>query len=290
MDRRLCSNMSKPSVFVGSSSEGLAFARAVRQNLQQDAQITLWNEGFFRPGVTFIDALVNSLPRFDFAILVLQADDLTKSRGIEAFTPRDNVIFELGLFMGRLGRSRTFIVYEEYADVKIPSDLAGLTVAPFTRQQDGDHRSAVGPACDSIRDVIRDLGTSDAKTAKKVSEIQSQQTEHGQQLARQEAELRSIRFALEGIVTKYEIRKLEGLIKEEPFLCYYSDDLYNEIKRLRALSLVQNHNGVGLTDLRRDYKDRDIKFDLRRFFFITDRGREYLKLLTEVGQQEGGDK
>ena len=276
--------MSKPSVFVGSSTEGLAFARAVRSNLQNDAEITLWNEGFFRPGVTFIEALVNSLPRFDFAVLVFQADDLTSSRGVESFTPRDNVVFELGLFMGRLGRSRTFIVYEESSNVKMPTDLAGLTTAPFTPRKDGDHRSAVGPACDSIRDVIRDLGTSEAKTAKKVSEIQSQQNEHGQQLARQEAEIRSIRFALEGIVTKYEIKKLQALIKEEAFLCYYSDDLYNEMKRLRALSFVQNYDGVGLTDIRRDYKDKDKQFDLRRFFFVTNRGREYLKLLTEVGQ------
>jgi Predicted nucleotide-binding protein containing TIR-like domain len=282
--------MSKPSVFIGSSGEGLAFARAVRSNLQNDAEITLWNEGFFRPGVTFIEGLVNSLPRFDFAVLVFQADDLTSSRGVESFTPRDNVVFELGLFMGRLGRSRTFIVYEESANVKMPSDLAGLTTAPFTPREDGDQRSAVGPACDSIRDVIRDLGTSEAKTAKKVSEIQSQQNEQGKQLARQEAEIRSIRFALEGIVTKYEIKKLEGLIKEEAFLCYYSDDLYNEMKRLRGLSLVQNHDGVGLTDIRRDYKDKDKQFDLRRFFFITDRGREYLKLLTEVGQQETENK
>jgi predicted nucleotide-binding protein len=99
---------SKPSVFVGSSSEGVEFARAVRWHLRNDAEITLWNDGFFRPGVTFIETLVNSLPRFDFAILVFRADDLTTSHGVETFSPRDNVIFELGLFMGRLGRSRTF--------------------------------------------------------------------------------------------------------------------------------------------------------------------------------------
>jgi len=275
--------MSKPSVFVGSSGEGLEFARAVRSNLQNDADITLWNEGLFRPGATFIDTLVTSLPRFDFAVLVFQADDLIRSRGIETFSPRDNVIFELGLFMGRIGRSRTFIVYDESAKVKMPTDLAGLTTAQFKwPREDNDYRSALGPACDSIRDVIRDLGVSETKTAKKVSEIQSQQKEHGEQLARQEAELRSIRFTLEGIVTKYEIKKLEGLIKDEPFLCYYSEDLYNEMKRLRALSLVNNHDGVGLNDIKRDYKDQDKRFDLKRFFFVTDRGRDYLKLLTEL--------
>ena len=193
--------------------------------------------------------------------------------------------------MGRLGRSRTFIVYQESANVKLPTDLAGLTTAPFEwPREDNDYRNALGSACDSIRHVMRDLGVSETKTAKKVTEIQSQQREQEQQLARQEADIRSIRFALEGIVTKYEIRKLQGLIKEEPFLCYYSDDLYNEMKRLRALSLVQNQDGVGLTDIRRDYKDKDKKFDLRRFFFITDRGKEYLKLLTEVGKEEIGEK
>lgn len=278
--------MSKPSVFIGSSNEGLEFARAVRSNLQNDAEITLWNDGFFRLGGTFIETLVNSLPRFDFAILVLAADDLTKSHGIETFSPRDNVIFELGLFMGRLGRSRTFIVYEKSANVKIPTDLAGVTTADIDwPREDKNYRSAVGAACDSIRDVIRDLGVSEAKTSKKVSEIQSQQKQQGQQLAKQEAEIRSIRFALQGIVTKYEIEKLEGLIKEEPFICYYSDDLFDELKRLRALGLVKNHEAVGLSDLRRDYKDRDRKFDLKRFFFITDRGREYLRLRAELMQQ-----
>ena len=62
--------MPKPSVFVGSSSEGLEFARAARGLLSQDAEVTLWNEGFFGLGSTFIETLINALPRFDFAILV----------------------------------------------------------------------------------------------------------------------------------------------------------------------------------------------------------------------------
>ena len=92
--------MAKPSMFVGSSSEGLEIARAIRVLLGDAAEITLWNEGFFRPGNTFIDTLVNALPRFDFAALVLTADDLVRSRDLESFGPRDNVLFELGLFHG----------------------------------------------------------------------------------------------------------------------------------------------------------------------------------------------
>src|SRR5215831_13927281 len=84
----LCANgrnlMTKPSVFVGSSSEGLEFARAVRSLLTRDAEITIWNEGFFGLGNTFIETLVNALPRFDFAVLVLTPDDLVNSREVEA--------------------------------------------------------------------------------------------------------------------------------------------------------------------------------------------------------------
>src|SRR5277367_3423628 len=68
--------MAKPSIFIGSSTEGLDFARAARALLAFDAEITLWNEGFFTLGNTFIKTLINSLPRFDFAVLVLTPDDL----------------------------------------------------------------------------------------------------------------------------------------------------------------------------------------------------------------------
>ena len=75
--------MDRPSVFIGSSTEGVEFARAIRTNLKQDAEVTLWNEGFFAPGNTFIECLVNALPTFDFAVLILTADDLIHSRNDE---------------------------------------------------------------------------------------------------------------------------------------------------------------------------------------------------------------
>jgi Predicted nucleotide-binding protein containing TIR-like domain len=72
--------VSKPTLFVGSSSEGLEVARAVRALLAEDAEVTLWNEGFLTITDTFIESLVNAAPRFDFAALVLTPDDLTTSR------------------------------------------------------------------------------------------------------------------------------------------------------------------------------------------------------------------
>ena len=275
--------MNKPSVFIGSSSEGLEFAKAARALLDHDAEITLWNEGFFGLGRTFIETLINALSRFDFAILVLTGDDLVNSREVEAFGPRDNVIFELGLFMGRLGRERTFILHQSNAKLKIPTDLSGMTTPTYEwPREDKAYKAAVGAACDSIREIIRDLGVSETKTAKAINDIRFRQERQENELSRQQAEIRSLQIALQGIVTRYEFDKLVGLSKEEPFLCYYSNDLDNELKRLRALGLVQNHEGMGIMAIRRDYKDKDRQFDLRQFFFITEEGREYLKLRSQL--------
>ena len=65
--------MEKPTLFVGSSSEGLDVARSVRALLAEDAEVTLWNEGFFSITDTFMEGLVNALPSFDFAVLVLSS-------------------------------------------------------------------------------------------------------------------------------------------------------------------------------------------------------------------------
>ena len=108
----------------------------------------------------------------------------------------------------------------------------------------------------------------------------SNSPEHQQQI-------RFLQVALHGIVTKYEYDKLVGLSSDHAFPCYYSDDLYAEMKRLRAMDLVRNYDGTGLSAIRRDYKDRNLQFDLRRFFFITDAGREYLALRREVQDEQG---
>src|SRR5436190_22238957 len=111
----------KPTAFIGSSSEGLDVARVICEHLEHDAEFTMWNEDFFKTGSTFIETLVGAVSRFDFAILVLTPDDLVQSRDEPNFGPRDNAIFELGLFMGRLGRERTFAVHQREG-VKMPTD------------------------------------------------------------------------------------------------------------------------------------------------------------------------
>jgi len=159
----------KPSLFIGSSTEALAIAHAVEYQLQHDAEITVWDENLFGLGSTSLETLVNSLERFDFAVLVLTPDDFVISRSVPGLTPRDNVMFELGLFMGYLGRSRTFIVYDRAAKPKIPSDLVGVTSATYnSNRRDKNLIAAVGPACTLIREAIKGLGAFDNKRVRQL--------------------------------------------------------------------------------------------------------------------------
>ncbi len=128
-------------------------AREVELQLQRDAVTTMWKDSVFGPTSGFLETLMNQLEQFDFAVMVLSPDDLVESRSQRSASPRDNVIFELGLFMGRLGRSRVFIVHEENADLKLPSDLAGISLLSY-RERD-NLSAALSPACTPIIKAIR---------------------------------------------------------------------------------------------------------------------------------------
>src|ERR1700733_12011701 len=101
----------KPSMFIGSSSEGKRIAETMQMVLDDEIHCTVWNQGVFGLSGGTLESLVTALDEYDFATLVLTADDLLEKRDLQGRGPRDNVLFELGLFMGALGRDRTFIVH-----------------------------------------------------------------------------------------------------------------------------------------------------------------------------------
>lgn len=144
---------SKPSVFIGSSTEGLPVAKQLQQSLALVAKCRIWTQGVFGLGEVTLESLVEATREHDFAILVLTPDDLTTKRGQRKSIPRDNVVFEIGLFMGALGRERTFIVYSHDRGIELPSDLAGVTTATFSGEND-DLEVALGGACAKLEQAI----------------------------------------------------------------------------------------------------------------------------------------
>jgi len=126
--------------------------------LDPNNDVELWDQDVIRLSRGTLESLVDAIPRFDFAVLVLTADDLLISRGTEQQAARDNVIFELGLFMGGLGRDRTFILYDRANPPKLPSDLAGVTAATFQRHASGNLQSSLGAPCTQIEQAIKFRG------------------------------------------------------------------------------------------------------------------------------------
>lgn len=150
--------MPRPRVFIGSSEEGLQVAEAIQQNLDLACETELWTQGAFGLGGSTLESLIEASLRCDFAILVLTPDDMTASRGQLQESPRDNILIEIGLFIGVLGRKRAFVVYDRTANIKIPTDLAGITLADFRPNSSGNTVAAVGPSCTRIKTAMLELG------------------------------------------------------------------------------------------------------------------------------------
>lgn len=131
--------MVKPRLFIGSSAESVNIAYAAQQNLRHSAEVTVWDQGVFKLSATALESLLQILDTSDFGMFVFSPDDLLEIRGTENAAVRDNVILELGLFVGRLGRERCFIlVPDKSSDLRIPTDMIGMTPGTYeTYRSDG---------------------------------------------------------------------------------------------------------------------------------------------------------
>src|SRR4029079_13897412 len=123
--------MDKPRIFLGSSGKQEKLLQALTRGLQNIAQEEPWTTSF-NPGTTTLERLVELAHEVDFAVFVFARDDWPAAgpaAGPRAEagqdSPRDNVVFEAGLFGGVLGMRRTFILHANGS--KLPSDLLGLT-------------------------------------------------------------------------------------------------------------------------------------------------------------------
>lgn len=150
----------KPRLFIGSSVENLEVAYALQESLEHDAEPTVWSQGVFDASKYTMEGLNDQLDDTDFAVFVFAPDDVTSIRKAEKRTVRDNVIFELGLFIGRIGRERCFVLIPRgIEDFHLPTDLLGLTPITYDpSRQDENLVAALGPATNKIRKSIARAG------------------------------------------------------------------------------------------------------------------------------------
>ncbi len=136
----------KKRIFIGSSSEELKFASIAKKILEPEYDVTIWNDtiwdnAVFRLNQNFLSDLLRASLKFDFGILIGTTDDRVKYRGKSVLQPRDNILFELGLFLGRLGVSKCSFIIEK--DLKILTDLQGVSLSIFEKANTSTFESAV---------------------------------------------------------------------------------------------------------------------------------------------------
>jgi len=150
----------RPQVFVGSSKRNKRLADAIHKNLDDVADVTVWDQNVFQLTKSALENLLERLERSDFAIFVFAPEDILTLRKRKFDAVRDNVVFELGLFMGRLGPRRTFIVAPKgQKRLRIPTDLSGITVGTFNPdRQDGNFEATLSPFCTEVTEQLRKLG------------------------------------------------------------------------------------------------------------------------------------
>jgi len=142
-----------PKLFIGSASETLALAEALEFDLKDVAQTEVWNRTF-RPGHYTLEELTRKASEVDFAVFILGQEDRTESRGQIVPSPRDNVVYEAGLFAGRMEVSRVFLLVDARGS-KIPSDWEGLSYLTYDPTA-APLEAAVHKASVTIRKQIKD--------------------------------------------------------------------------------------------------------------------------------------
>src|SRR5215468_8870233 len=137
----------KRKLFIGSSGgRGVTIAEAVASQIRKDCgewlECDIWDRGdVFAINRSFLDILLRAAQRYQYGIFVATKDDPTAKKGVSIVEPRDNVIFEMGLFLGSMGISRSFLLVEK--GVSLPSDFEGINVPQFSVEDQESTSKAV---------------------------------------------------------------------------------------------------------------------------------------------------
>jgi len=145
----------KPRIFIGSSTEGLDIANYILSEMKNDFECILWNDGeVFGENTSYLDSLLKAASMFDFGILLATKDDKTFKRLKHFDVPRDNIVFEFGLFIGRLGKNRAFVIQEN--GLELPSDLLGNQISSFEKENDFTHSKSLKNVIERLKKIIKE--------------------------------------------------------------------------------------------------------------------------------------
>jgi hypothetical protein len=249
----------RPALFVGSSSESLDVAYAAQKNLEDVAEVVVWTQGIFELTKSYLESLLDALEDTEFGLFIFGPDDVIRIRGTEMPTARDNVVFELGLFIGRLGRDRSFILMPKgSADFHLPTDLLGISTATFQPPSRSDRlQAALGPACHDIRAAIR------KHTVLRNPAIPN-------------TEDRGLMLSV--LIPEPEQKHLLNIADGRTKGYKGSNSLRSELRHLRSIGLIRKHADRNIGELRSEGV-----YDLADILELTDLGRQWVAKLKGRG-------
>lgn len=141
----------KPKIFIGSSTAGVPIAEKVKANLLAIGDCFIWNEpNVWEPNRSTFENLLRMVSYFDFGVFIATADDLTLTNDNIIVEPRDNVILEMALFCGAMGRDKSFLLVED--GIKLPTDFNGIYMPRFKKLED----NTIKTACDEYSSKIEE--------------------------------------------------------------------------------------------------------------------------------------
>jgi predicted nucleotide-binding protein len=147
----------KPKIFIASSTPALPLAKKLKAKLEEGgekervADVVLWSDGAFGLGGVILNTLQEQAAQVDFAVVLFTADDA-------GLAPRDNCVFELGLFMGALGLDSQRSLLLRTKDSSLLSDLGGLVSAELPAANDAREDELIKRAVEQIKSSVKKMG------------------------------------------------------------------------------------------------------------------------------------
>jgi len=235
--------MGKPRLFIGCSKERLPVAKALKEMLAPCAEATVWNEAdSLALGQSIFDGLINAAEHSDFAVFVFGPDDSLVIDGSNVPVVRDNVSFELGLFIGRIGKARA--IWLSPTGSKAPrtmTDLQGINHLSF------DEPDLSKPA--SISDSLSDVATTICSQIGKLgprSDVTAEEVSQRRILCVASSQYSQARFTadmeyIHSFFSKGEVTQAHG-VNAEQFENYFSPDAFWDIVHLGVFVDKENQN------------------------------------------------
>lgn len=280
---------SRPRVFIGSSGAGRDIAKALEMTLSKTMDCKLWFQDVFVPSRTTIEDLeTTARSEVDLAVLVLTPDDMRDRGAGLAKVARDNVIFELGLFMGALGRNRTFGLICSHCKIDVPTDLLGVTWVTFKHPHTNAADSGATVALEELRTALRPSA----------EQIQGAGTEEHNSAGRNSAEEVIRTYATRGLVSRRDWNNVVRSSRSALWLYgmaelgYASDDETPSILEeaavagcdIRILLLDPSFNGMARIDEQEGYPDGALSMRIRaalsKFRRIADSAGDRVRIRT----------